>query len=292
MISSKKQQQQLSEELPFQEGDVVKGNVVSMVKFGAFVDLGVGKDALLHTSWLKSKEFSSGVSVGETIDVKIIKIDRQQNKIILGAPSGSGQASKMPPPPQPQQDFSKYKEHINTRPFRATVVALRNFGAILQLEDGVKGLLPTRFAAPNHIDHVMEVLQEGQKIDVYILGIDDRGISFSCRQITGEEKNRKKNQKTSGQSIKSAAMLGGGGMGKEMKALEAELSGAPVAVQAAPAPAEAKSEDTTPVVEDEVEVEERVYKGVTYLVDPSTNELYSEDGEVLGEWDGAEPVFY
>eukprot|EP00472_Partenskyella_glossopodia_P013464 CAMPEP_0197540350 /NCGR_PEP_ID=MMETSP1318-20131121/65514_1 /TAXON_ID=552666 /ORGANISM="Partenskyella glossopodia, Strain RCC365" /LENGTH=437 /DNA_ID=CAMNT_0043099305 /DNA_START=158 /DNA_END=1471 /DNA_ORIENTATION=- len=277
------------------EGEEVEGKVVSMAKFGVFVDIGAGKHGLLHQTWLGSEAYADGVVPGEMVKVKILKLDVEKNKITLGAPGRPGDPdkdnTKSRAAPLQEQDFSKYQNLINNRQFKAKVVAMMKFGALMQLEDGTRGLLPTRFAYADRIQHVSEVMDVGDIFDVYILGIDDRGMSFSRRPITGRQQSD--NRRGGAMQKKTKTTVSAGGMsfniGKDFIKND-ETKQAP-RNQAAAAPvasinAEGSEESG------EVEVEEREFGGVTYLVDPSTNEVYTEDGEVVGEWEGEQPVFY
>mmetsp|Transcript_11713 Transcript_11713/g.18773 ORF Transcript_11713/g.18773 Transcript_11713/m.18773 type:complete len:481 (+) Transcript_11713:48-1490(+) len=297
------------------EGEVVEGTVKFLTKFGAFIDVGAGKDGLLHSSWFKSTAYASGIpSIGEKIKVSVQRIDTENNKLILGAPSGEGGEGKAPPTNAPlrNQDLTKYKQAVNNQKFQATVLSLKPYGAILSLDnDGVRGLLPLRFASPDRINSVSEVLAVGDKLSVYVLGVDERGISFSTRPITGRTSQPTSRGGGNNKKVKTTFSVGGVSinLGKEMKEAVEYVHGkddAPSSHQQASAGAAAGAaastsaqmattpfeDEATVVDDDEVEVEERIYEGQTYLVDPTTNEVYTEEGEVVGEWDGEEPVFY
>lgn len=189
--------------------------------------------------------------------------------------------------------------------FQAKVLSIKPYGAILALADGVRGLLPTRLASPTRINSCDEVMSVDDVLTVYILGVDERGVSFSFRPITGGEKQ-------DGPAGKKKGRGDSGSAAREIRAIQEKLdpsiaeerkrreATARAGASLAPPPGTDFKEDygmdvgayTEPELDDEVEVEERKYKGVTYLVDPTTNELYTEEGEVVGEWEGEEPVFY
>jgi len=287
------------------EGDIVKGKVKHLASFGAFIDVGAGKDGLLHNTWLKSVSFADGVTIGEEIEVSIQRIDKENNKIILGAPGKQeGDQVRQERPERPKQDLERYRQAINNQKFKATVISLKPYGAILALEDGVRGLLPLRFASSDRIQSVSEVLDVGDKIDVYVLGIDDRGISFSRRPISGSgPRSRSDRGRSPNKKVSSTVSAGGVtiNIGKEVDKFLGETSDKP-SVASASTPVGVPATQSESFVEqikkdnteddDEVEVEERVYNGKIYLVDPSTNELYTEEGEVVGEWEGDEPIFF
>ncbi|MBL4820099.1 MAG: 30S ribosomal protein S1 [Gammaproteobacteria bacterium] len=159
-----------------QEGMAVKGIVKNLTDYGAFVDLG-GVDGLLHItdmSWKRIKHPSEIVNVGDEIDVKILKFDRDRNRVSLGLK-------------QLGEDpwvaiKGRYPE--NTR-VKAVVTNLTDYGCFAELEEGVEGLVHvSEMDWTNKNIHPSKVVQLGDEIDVMVLDIDEerRRISLGIKQ--------------------------------------------------------------------------------------------------------------
>ncbi len=157
------------------EGRVVTGVVKRLTDFGAFVDLG-GVDGLLHISelsWGRVNHPSEVVKEGESIEVKILRVDRERNRISLGrkqleADPWTKAVSKFTPGSVVQ----------------GTVVRLVPFGAFVQLEEGVDGLVHISQIADHRIAKPDEVLQAGQPVKVKVLSVspEAKRISLSIRE--------------------------------------------------------------------------------------------------------------
>ena len=189
-----------------QEGMSVKGIVKNLTDYGAFVDLG-GVDGLLHItdmSWKRIKHPSEIVNVGDEIDVKVLKYDRERNRVSLGLK-------------QLGEDpwvaiKARYPE--NTR-VKAVVTNLTDYGCFAELEEGVEGLVHvSEMDWTNKNIHPSKVVQLGDEIDVMVLDIDEerRRISLGIKQCfqnpwDGFAENFKKGDKISG-SIKSITDFG------------------------------------------------------------------------------------
>lgn len=189
-----------------QEGMSVKGIVKNLTDYGAFVDLG-GVDGLLHItdmSWKRIKHPSEIVNVGDEIDVKVLKYDRDRNRVSLGLK-------------QLGEDpwvaiKGRYPE--NTR-VTAIVTNLTDYGCFAELEEGVEGLVHvSEMDWTNKNIHPSKVVQLGDKIEVMILDIDEerRRISLGIKQCfqnpwDGFAEEFKKGDKISG-SIKSITDFG------------------------------------------------------------------------------------
>jgi len=158
------------------EGDVVRGTVTNLADFGAFVDLG-GLDGLLHItdmSWGRVNHPSEIVKVGDTIEVKILKIDHEKEKVALGLKQKEA---------SPWETIEE-KYPINAR-VRGKVVNLVTYGAFVQLEDGIEGLVHvSEMSWTKRINHPSEVVQIGQEIDVVVLDInrEKQEISLGIKQ--------------------------------------------------------------------------------------------------------------
>ncbi|HAD07897.1 MAG TPA: 30S ribosomal protein S1 [Porticoccaceae bacterium] len=158
------------------EGITLKGIVKNLTDYGAFVDLG-GIDGLLHItdmSWKRIKHPSEVVNVGDEIEVKVLKYDRERNRVSLGMKQMGD---------DPWMDIKgRYPENTKVR---ATVTNLTDYGCFAELEDGVEGLVHvSEMDWTNKNIHPSKVVQIGEEIDVMILDIDEerRRISLGMKQ--------------------------------------------------------------------------------------------------------------
>ncbi len=189
-----------------QEGMSVKGIVKNLTDYGAFVDLG-GVDGLLHItdmSWKRIKHPNEIVNVGDEIDVKVLKYDRDRNRVSLGLK-------------QLGEDpwvaiKARYPEKTQVK---AIVTNLTDYGCFAELEEGVEGLVHvSEMDWTNKNIHPSKVVNLGDEVDVMILDIDEerRRISLGIKQCfqnpwDGFAENFKKGDKISG-SIKSITDFG------------------------------------------------------------------------------------
>ena len=189
-----------------QEGMSVKGIVKNLTDYGAFVDLG-GLDGLLHItdmSWKRIKHPSEIVNVGDEIDVKVLKYDRDRNRVSLGLK----QLGEDPWVAIKQ----RYPEKTQVK---AVVTNLTDYGCFAELEEGVEGLVHvSEMDWTNKNIHPSKVVQLGDEVDVMVLDIDEerRRISLGIKQCfqnpwDGFAENFKKGDKISG-SIKSITDFG------------------------------------------------------------------------------------
>ena len=159
-----------------EEGATVKGLIKNLTDYGAFVDLG-GIDGLLHItdmSWKRIKHPSEIVNVGDDVDVKILKFDRERNRVSLGMKQ-MGE--------DPWADImGRYPQGARTT---ATVTNLTDYGCFAELEDGVEGLVHvSEMDWTNKNIHPSKVVQLGDTVEVMILDIDQerRRISLGVKQ--------------------------------------------------------------------------------------------------------------
>ena len=159
-----------------QEGMSVKGIVKNLTDYGAFVDLG-GVDGLLHITdmaWKRIKHPSEIVNVGDEIDVKVLKYDKDRNRVSLGLKQlgeDPWQAIKQ-----------RYPENSQVK---AVVTNLTDYGCFAELETGVEGLVHvSEMDWTNKNIHPSKVVQLGDEVDVMILDIDEerRRISLGIKQ--------------------------------------------------------------------------------------------------------------
>ncbi len=153
------------------EGDVVRGTVTNIADFGAFVDLG-GIDGLLHItdmSWGRVNHPSEIVRIGDEIEVKILNIDREKEKVALGLK---------------QKETSPWEEIEKKYPVgcrvKGSVVNLMSYGAFVKLEEGIEGLVHvSEMSWTRRINHPSEVVQVGDEVDVVVLEIDKDKLEIS-----------------------------------------------------------------------------------------------------------------
>jgi small subunit ribosomal protein S1 len=162
-----------------QEGQEVKGIVKNLTDYGAFVDLG-GVDGLLHITdmaWKRIKHPSEIVAVGDEINVKVLKFDRERNRVSLGLK-------------QLGEDpwvaiTNRYPESTRTM---ARVTNLTDYGCFAELEEGVEGLVHvSEMDWTNRNIHPSKVVQVGDEVEVMVLDIDEerRRISLGIKQCQG-----------------------------------------------------------------------------------------------------------
>ncbi len=157
-------------------GDLVTGTVKNIADFGAFVDLG-GIDGLLHItdmSWGRVNHPSDVVKIDDKIEVKILNIDYEKEKIALGLKQKDS---------SPWEDIEA-KYPANTR-VTGTVTNIMSYGAFVKLEDGVEGLVHiSEMSWTKRINHPSEVVSIGEEADVVVLDInkDKQEISLGMKQ--------------------------------------------------------------------------------------------------------------
>ena len=158
-------------------GDVKRGAVKNITDYGAFIDLD-GLDGLLHItdmSWGRISHPSEMVKVGEEVNVMIIEVDRDRERVSLGLK----QTTRNP------WDGIETRYPVSAQ-VRGKVVNLVPYGAFVELEEGVEGLVHvTELSWTKRINKPGEVLKVGEEIDAVVLGIqkDDQKISLSVRQL-------------------------------------------------------------------------------------------------------------
>ncbi len=189
-----------------EEGMEVKGIVKNLTDYGAFVDLG-GLDGLLHITdmaWRRVKHPSEVVEIGDEITVKVLKFDREKQRVSLGLKQMGD---------DPWINLSRrYPEH--TRIF-GKVTNLADYGCFVEIEEGVEGLVHvSEMDWTNKNIHPSKVVAMGQDVEVVVLDIDEerRRISLGMKQCQNNPwedfaENNKKNDHVSGK-IKSITDFG------------------------------------------------------------------------------------
>ncbi|QNI02914.1 30S ribosomal protein S1 [Halomonas sp. SH5A2] len=161
-----------------QEGQQIKGIVKNLTDYGAFVDLG-GVDGLLHITdmaWKRIKHPSEIVAVGDEVNVKVLKFDRERNRVSLGLKQLG------------EDPWVRIKERYpEGTKVHAVVTNLTDYGCFAELEEGVEGLVHvSEMDWTNKNIHPSKVVQVGDDVDVMVLDIDEerRRISLGIKQCT------------------------------------------------------------------------------------------------------------
>ncbi len=159
-----------------QPGLVVEGQISNIVDFGAFVDLD-GIDGLIHISelsWSHVNHPSEILNIGDTVQVKVLDIDRDRQRISLGLK-------------QTQEDpWQRIVDTYNVGDeLEGTVTKVVTFGAFVEILDGVEGLVHISELAAHHVESPREVVHTGDEIRVKILEIDSerRRLSLSAKRV-------------------------------------------------------------------------------------------------------------
>ncbi|MDA8078457.1 MAG: 30S ribosomal protein S1 [Nitrospiraceae bacterium] len=150
----------------FPLGMQVRGRVVSITDYGAFIELEPGLEGLVHISELdwapKMKHPSKHLTIGETVDAVVLRVDKEERKLSLSIKQTK---------PSPWQLIGRNYQ-IGQR-ISGRVKSLTDFGAFIGLPEGVDGLIHiSDLSWTKHIKHPSEILKKGQKVDVIILTID------------------------------------------------------------------------------------------------------------------------
>lgn len=159
-----------------EEGQAVRGTVKNLTDYGAFVDLG-GVDGLLHITdmaWKRVKHPSEVVNVGDEIDVKVLKFDRERNRVSLGLKQ-LGE--------DPWVDIAR-RYPVGARLF-GKITNIADYGCFVEVENGVEGLVHvSEMDWTNKNVHPSKVVHLGEEVEVVVLDIDEgrRRISLGMKQ--------------------------------------------------------------------------------------------------------------
>ena len=189
-----------------QEGAVVRGTVKNLTDYGAFVDLG-GIDGLLHITdmaWKRVKHPSEVAKVGDEVEVRILKFDRERSRVSLGLKQLGA---------DPWQNIAR-RYPPNTRVF-GKVTNIADYGAFVEIEDGVEGLVHvSEMDWTNKNVNPAKVVHTGQEVEVMVLDVDEerRRISLGLKQCQANPwkefaENYNRGDKVAGQ-IKSITDFG------------------------------------------------------------------------------------
>ncbi len=163
----------------FPEGSRIRGKVVNITKYGAFVELEEGIEGLVHVSemsWTKHVNHPTEVvSMGEEIDVVVLNVDKENQKISLGV-------KQLEPDPWTLLS-TKYPPGSK---LTGKIRNLTSFGAFVEIEEGIDGLIHiSDMSWTKRIMHPSELLKKGQEVEVVVLNIDadNRRVSLGLKQL-------------------------------------------------------------------------------------------------------------
>lgn len=161
------------------EGAILQGTVRSLTDYGAFVDIG-GVDGLLHIgdmSWTRVKKTSDVLSVGQQVEVRVLKIDTDKRRISLGMK----QIQAHP--------WEGVAEKFNSGDrIQGTVTRVEDYGAFVELAPGVEGLIHVSEMSWNKKVKASSIVKPGDSVDAVVLGVDEdqRRISLGLKQALGD----------------------------------------------------------------------------------------------------------
>ncbi len=178
-----------------QEGAVLEGVVKRLTNFGAFVDIGHGVEGLLHVSeiaWSRVKQPSDILSIGQKIQVKVIGVDQENERISLSLKQA------MPDP------WSTVGEKFQTGQIvHGEVTRVVDFGAFVRIADGLEGLVHVSQLADRHVAKPSDVVNVGDPVEAKILNIDPAAhrISLSIKEAHGAASPEARPDKDAGEGL-------------------------------------------------------------------------------------------
>jgi small subunit ribosomal protein S1 len=161
------------------EGDVLTGAVTSVADFGVFIDLG-GVDGMIHMSemsWTKIGHPSDLVKVGDQVQVQVLGVDRERERIALSLKRLTKE------PWQTVEDRYKLGDLVN-----GTITKLASFGAFARLDDNIEGLIHISELADRRINHPKEVVKEGDTLQLRVIRVEAarRRLGLSLKRASEE----------------------------------------------------------------------------------------------------------
>ena len=169
-------------ETDFPEGEKIKGKVVSMTNYGAFIEIKSGIEGLIHVSemsWTRHvKNPSELYSLGDEVEAIVLSIDTEERKISLGAKQLA------------EDPWDKIEEKYNIGTIvKGKIINLTQFGAFVELEEGIDGLIHVSdFSWTQVVRHPREMIEKDQNIEVRILEVsrESRRISLGIKQLVDD----------------------------------------------------------------------------------------------------------
>ena len=254
----KEQRQEILDRL--QPGDIVEGQISNIVDFGAFVDLN-GIDGLIHISelsWSHVNHPSEVLAIGDTVQVKVLDIDRDRQRISLGLK-------------QTQEDpWQRVVDTYNVGDeLEGAVTKVVTFGAFVEILDGVEGLVHISELAGHHVENPREVVAPGDEVKVKILEIDSerRRLSLSVKRVEGQVLEPKVLSPEEAGDLDDVPELG------LSEDVFADISAPPVVDEEAPAQAEAAEAPA----EDDSDVEPALLAEDAAVEAPETEEAPADE---------------
>ncbi len=184
-------------------GEIIEGKVQRLTDFGAFVDIG-GVDGLVHVSQLSHSRVdnpSEVLSEGETVKVKVLSVDRDNDRISLSIKETQ---------PGPWEEASSSIQAGSV--IEGTVKRIVTFGAFVEVAPGIEGLVHISELANRHIGNPSEVVKEGQQVSVKVLEVNsqDKRMSLSMKAVQDEKEkaNLKENLPKEEKGFSLADMIG------------------------------------------------------------------------------------
>ena len=177
VVSQERELQRAETLANIQEGMIVTGVVKNITEYGAFIDLG-GMDGLLHItdmSWGRIKHPSELFAVGDEIKVKVLKYDREKERVSLGLK----QVTANP------WDEAEYKFPVGMT-VKGKVVSLKDYGAFVELEDGIEGLIHvSEMSWTERVKHPSKLINVGDEVECKVLEVDSKNkrISLGLKQL-------------------------------------------------------------------------------------------------------------
>ena len=177
----------------------VQGTVRNMVEFGAFVDIGVGRDGLAHVSTLKRAGVDQTLKVGDKIDVQVRRVDLDNSRISLTVPGAV------------QGDKASLSELQAGSTVTGRVVRLVDFGAFVDVGAQTDGLLHVSQLSGGFVRHPSEAVQVGDEVEVRILDVDMDRRRISLTMKSEQQEGRQSEARPRGAPSSAGPRRGGGG---------------------------------------------------------------------------------
>jgi len=179
-----------------EEGQTVEGTVTKLVDFGAFIDLG-GIEGLLHISemsWGRIESPSEVLSEGEEVEVKVLGVNKEEERISLGLKQLL---------PDPWEEFAE--KHYEGEVVEGKITKLVDFGAFMEVEKGIEGLIHISQLSHKHVKTADEVVNVGDVREAKIINIDaeQERVGLSLKEL--EEKPEPKKESSSSKSSSSSS---------------------------------------------------------------------------------------
>lgn len=184
-----------------EEGETVKGKVTKLVDFGAFIDLG-GIEGLLHISemsWGRIDSPSEVLTEGEEVEVKVLEVkvlgvNKEDERISLGLKQLL---------PDPWEEFAR--KHYEGEKIKGKITKIVDFGAFMEVADGIEGLIHISQLSQKHVEKPGEVVTEGEERMAQIINIDpeQKRIGLSLKELESKEVKSNKNGSKTSKSSKS-----------------------------------------------------------------------------------------